>query len=294
MRPPTRAPRRPVAAGPAGVPVGGGTRWRWHGGIDLRARTLAVLALGLLVAGGLVSLPAASAETLVGSNLDSRVVVALRAPRQSAVQSWLPAPWTVEPIPSGPSATANVLVLFVERILSQDPEGKTNPDANTRGVAVGVPARNPETGESALFVIRILAGTPGGVPGPYKNSVLATVNRQQAARSDGPDRIVGEEAWTARDGEGKTIELSFQYERGTPARMKTEANVRSASDPSIHRIYRVDQGVDVVRSGPAGIEHVRNLQFRVAVPSLTSVLDGSERVVSVAILPWYSRQIFLP
>jgi hypothetical protein len=248
----------------------------------------------LLLAQSLVPAARAWAETLVESNVDARVVVALRVPRQSAVQTWLPAPWKVDPIGSGPSATANVLMVFVERLLSQDADGKATPGANTRSVAVVVPARNPETGESATFVTRVFSGVPGAVPGPYRTSVAATVSHEQSSKSEDVEVVTGEEAWAMREGDRALLELRFAYERGAATRVTSEAHVRSAVDPTIHRIYRIDQGVDVVKSGPAGVEHVRNLQFRVSAPALTAVLDGSERVVSISMVPWYIRQIFVP
>jgi hypothetical protein len=260
----------------------------------MRCRSLALLLAGLLLGPGLVRATRASAETLVESNMDSRVVVALRAPRQSAVQSWLPAPWKVEPIGSGPSATANVLMVFIERILSQDPAGKPIPGGNSRAVAVVVPARNPDTGEASTFVIRVFSTAPAGIPGPYKNAVPAAVTHQQSSKSEGAESIAGEEAWEMTEGDGKAVELRFAYQRGAATRVTTSVDVRSAVDPTIHRIYRLDQGVDVLKSGPAGVERVRNLQFRVTAPALTSVLDGSERVVSISMLPWYIRQVFLP
>jgi hypothetical protein len=257
-------------------------------------RWLVVVLPGLLLGAGALVPARAAAETLVESNMDSRIVVALRMPRQSAVQTWLPAPWKVEPIASGPSATANVLMVFIERILSQDADGKPIPGGNTRAVAVVVPARNPETGESSMFVVQVFSAAPGGVPGPYKNSVPATVTHEQSSKNQDATTITGEEAWEMREAEGKTVELRFVYERGAATRVTTETHVRSAVDPTIHRIYRVDQGVDILKSGPAGVEHVRNLQFRVNAPALTPVLDGSERIVSIAMLPWYIRQVFVP
>jgi hypothetical protein len=187
-----------------------------------------------------------------------------------------------------------VLVVFIERFVSHDAQGKATPGANTRSVAVVVPARNPETGESAAFVIGVFSGVPGAVPGPYKNSVAATVTHEQSSKSEDVEVITGEEAWAMREGDRTLVELRFVYERGTAMRLTSEAHVRSAVDPAIHRIYRIEQGVDVVKSGPAGVEHARNVQFRVSVPTLTAVLDGSERIVSISMVPWYIRQIFVP
>ena len=48
---------------------------------------------------------AAAAETLDGYGNESRTVLALRV-QQAAAQVWLPAPWQVNPIGSGPSEPA--------------------------------------------------------------------------------------------------------------------------------------------------------------------------------------------
>jgi hypothetical protein len=49
---------------------------------------------------------------------------------------------------------------------------------------------------------------------------------------------------------GEAIELRLQYQRRVPVRSKTESKPRSAADPTILRLYQVDQGQDVVRSVP--------------------------------------------
>jgi hypothetical protein len=60
------------------------------------------------------------------------------------------------------------------------------------------------------------------------------------------------------------------------------------------RIYRPDVGTDVVKSTPAGIDCVRSYQFRVMVPELRPMFDGTEQLVSIVVPPWYVRQVFLP
>jgi len=62
------------------------------------------------------------AETLVGSNADNRLTVAL-AVRSEAVQAWLPAPWRVEPLSKGPFKGYNLGIVFIDRLLNQGPAG---------------------------------------------------------------------------------------------------------------------------------------------------------------------------
>jgi hypothetical protein len=77
-------------------------------------------------------------------------------------------------------------------------------------------------------------------------------------------------------------------------RSNPETKPRSAVDPTISRVYRVDQGLDLVRSVPVGIDRVHAYSLRVTVPELRPVFDGSEQLVSIALYPWYLRQVSLP
>jgi hypothetical protein len=70
--------------------------------------------------------------------------------------------------------------------------------------------------------------------------------------------------------------------------------VYSAVEPAFFRIYRVEQGADVVKSVPASIDRVQNFKLTVGIQELKKTFDGSEKVVSVTMIPWYLRQVSLP
>ena len=233
------------------------------------------------------------AETPVGSNVDTRFVVALRV-AEAELQKWLPAPWQLSPPATGPSKDANLNVIFVDRLLNLDADGKPAGGGTYRVVALSVPAKNPQTGESAPFSIRIFAGDPQALPGPYKTSVLATVKREQTLSGANLEPGVGEEAWEARDAAGGMIALRVRYQRAVPSRVKVEARPHSAIEPSFFRIYRVDQGVDVLKSVPTGVDRVQAYSLRVTVAELGKLFDGSEQLVSLSAVPFYLRQTSLP
>src|SRR5206468_9741165 len=115
---------------------------------------------------------AAAAETLDGYGNESRTVLALRV-QQAAAQVWLPAPWQVNPIGSGPSKDANLLFIFINPWLFQDPEGKPTAAPIDRQVGFGIPGKHPHTGETGFFVARVYHSDPNAAPGPYKNSIPA-------------------------------------------------------------------------------------------------------------------------
>ncbi|PYM40419.1 MAG: hypothetical protein DME12_15695 [Candidatus Rokuibacteriota bacterium] len=70
--------------------------------------------------------------------------------------------------------------------------------------------------------------------------------------------------------------------------------VYSSVEPTFFRIYRVEQGLDVARSIPDGVDRVQVFQLRVAVPELAKLFDGTEQVVGVLALPFYLRNVYLP
>lgn len=234
------------------------------------------------------------AETLVGYNNESRTVLALRV-SQAAAQAWLPAPWQVNPVEKGPSKDANLLVVFIDPWLGQDPQGKPSAMPVDRRVAIAIPGKHPQTGETANFVARIYHANPNAAPGPYKNSIpVATVRLEQTSKGAGSEPAAGSEFWEVRDAGGATIELRLQYQRGVASRVKSEGKPRSAVDPNFFRIYRIDQGLDVVKSVPTGIDRVQQYSLRVTMPELRKLFDGTEQIVSISLLPWYLRQVSLP
>ena len=124
------------------------------------------------------------AETMVGSNVDYRIVVALHV-GQSELQSWLPAPWQVNPVPKGPLKGANLYVVFMDRLLNQDAQGKPSDGGTFRAVVFVATAKHTQTGEAALFVIRVFIPHKDiKLYNPYKNSVQATIRRELTLKSE--------------------------------------------------------------------------------------------------------------
>lgn len=213
------------------------------------------------------------------------------AVKTEALQARLPAPWQVYAVPSGASKGANLAVIFNDALLNQDAEGNPTPDAVNRYVGFAIPGQHPQTEEEAGFNFRILTAHPRSVPGRYKTSRLGSVQREHYAKGTGMDTTVTEH-FRFRDPAGGSVELHLQYRRGIPQRVVTQGNVRSTADGSILRVYKVHQLIDVVRSVPQGIDRVLSYQFRATIEEFNDIFDGSERLVSITIVPWYVRQVY--
>ena len=227
---------------------------------------------------------------LLNVTRDTKVHVRLRA-NPAALQRRLPQPWTIAPAAEGPHAGANLAVIFSEVLLRQDAGGGQAPDAVDLSVAFLIPAAHVQTQEPASFIFRILTANPAGVPGRYRNSVRATAKRLRRLAGDGLSTTVTDEM-ALRSVDGGHVELRLQYQPGVPVRMQWPTTLRSAADPSLVRTYRSDALVDVVWSEPAGIARARDVQFRVTDPSLRDLFDGTERLISIAAIPWFIREEF--
>ena len=162
-------------------------------------------------------------------------------------------------------------------------------------MALVAPAKHAQTGESAPFIIRAFVPHEDiDLYNPYKNSVRATIRREQTLKSADLGPGTGSELWELWDSAGGMLQFRMEYQRAVPSRAKREAKPRSAVEPTFFRIYRWDQGSDLVKSVPAGIDRVRNYQLRVTVSELRKLFDGTEQLVGIVVVPWYVRQLYLP
>jgi len=236
----------------------------------------------------------ASAETLVQWTTEQRLYVWLKV-NQTEAQRFLPAQWEVTPAPSGPTRGANFLVGFLDQTLTLDGQGKPMGSGTGRGVVFGAPAKNKDTGEAGFFVTRIF-GSGGAFmpPGAYKNTLPATVRFERSQTGNDGEPPATLEWWSVKPEGGGSLEFRVQYRAASPQRVKAEVKVYSSVEPTFFRIYRVEQGLDVARSIPDGVDRVQVFQLRVAVPELAKLFDGTEQVVGVLALPFYLRNVYLP
>ena len=65
----------------------------------------------------------------------------------------------------------------------------------------------------------------------------------------------------------------------------------SAASPDFHRIYRYDQLADLAMSDGLGRQLDGEVRFDASVPAL---LDGSEELKAVTVIPIYIRKVSLP
>jgi hypothetical protein len=235
----------------------------------------------------LAAAPALAAEKYVGGNSDVRTILAFKA-ADAAVQKFLPEGWELDVATSGPAKDVNLRVTFVDRLSMQDADGKSQPLA--RIVALSIPAKKKAS--ATRGTVLLVTYTSGASGGAYGVSVNAQTKMERKVAIDTAGAASVEESWEAQAPDGNSIQLQIQYSRGVPAPAKAESLLFSAVKPDFYRIYRYEQSADVVRG--AGVDRVQKVVFKAAGPKLAPLFDGSEQLLGVTSVPWYTRQTYLP
>jgi len=229
-------------------------------------------------------------EKLSAIDLSVRVALTFKVP-DAVVQKMLPTGFEVNAPAAGPTKGANLGMTFIDYLMVQDPDGKPVPPVTT--MAMNVPSKRTATGESVGVVVGGFI-TQSAAPGPYFvfGAAKTTVNRQSHTDAEGKSII--DESWQVKADDGSAIELAVQFARGVPDRRKLDPKNYSAAKPEFYRIYRIDQAADVARSIPGGIDRVAKFSFTATGPKLASLFNGSEQLISVTSVPFYSRSIYVP
>jgi hypothetical protein len=251
----------------------------------------ALFLIGIICVGSLALTNLAQAETLVESTLFFRIYVAFSVD-QKAAQAWLPAPWKAVSLPKGPFKGANFYVMFDDKFIVEDGEGKLKMGGTYCQAVLIAFGKNEQTGEFAAFVTRIY--WPHDDPHLYKNAVKATVSREATIKGSNAESGAGREVWKVQDSAGGIMEFRMDYQRAVPKRQKWESKVRSSVDPDFYRIYKDDFAVDLVKSDSAGVDRVKNYKFSTTISELAKTFDGSEQLIGISVNPCRVRQAFLP
>jgi hypothetical protein len=234
---------------------------------------------------------ASAADKLVGTYGEVRTILAFKVP-DTTLQKMLPDGWQVSPMNAGPSKDANVTVSFIDWLTVQNPDG--TPGDTVLLAALAIPAKKKGTDATVPMVATGFASKPDYVPGPYGAFALASATVDRHVHTDPAGTSNVEESWEFKADGGDVIQLQLQYVRGVATRSKVEALPHSAIKPDFYRIYQIEQAADVVRSISTGTDRAQKYLFKATGGKLSQIFDGSEQLISITSLPWYSRQVFLP
>mgnify|MGYP007073193088 CR=1 FL=1 len=233
----------------------------------------------------------ARAETLVGSNIDSRVVVAIKT-APDGVQGWMPEGWTSVPFPAGPLQGANLLLVMIDGRLEMDAEGKPLSPPSRRAAALVGLARQDDGDAVRMFVLRVYTTAPDR--DPYGNAMQAGIARESALTGPADGARESADFWRVVTDSGGQLALRLNYTTGRRGWTPGALFPHSAVNPEFSRIYRYEQMVDLVSSTAVGKPLTGEFKLTSTVLELAGIFDGSEEVIAVMDVPVYVRKVYLP
>jgi hypothetical protein len=207
----------------------------------------------------------------------------------------LPDGWQPFVATSGPAKDCNVRLIFVDRVDINSPDGAPGGTEQMAYFASPIKKAGSNVMDGQMVIDGITANAKNA-PGPFKVYQPATsyrVERSTHATTGGP--IENEDTWEFTGSDGEHLALHLIYERGVARKLTAETKFFSAADPKSYQIWKIDQGLDIMRNATVPVkDHVKTLQFRASGGRVAKLFDGSERVLSVDALHWYNRAVSLP
>jgi hypothetical protein len=257
-----------------------------QGKVMLRTVGVALLACGL--AG------AAQAQTLVEQSAEVRMQLDLVVSTQT-LKALLPDGWEPAVATAGPAKDCNIRMIFVDRVDITAPDGA--PVGTEQMVYLASPIKKSGSTQMAgQMVIDGITTDAKNTPGPFKVYQSASshrVERMTHATADQP--IQNEETWDFTGANGEHMALHLTYERGVARKLAAETKFFSAADPNAYQVWKIDQGLDIMRNATVKVQdRVKDFQVTASGGRVGTLFDGTQRVVSVDALHWYNRAVSAP
>lgn len=258
--------------------------------------------MGMISTGRLTRLGCAAVALLAARSVLAESEVEIIAERRvhlffaasvEKAQAFLPEGWEVAPVTAGPGEGATALLVLIERIFGADRAGKPLDDVGNRAVLI-VFGRNPTTGDGGPVQVGGISDAAAGAPGYYGSMVDGQVGltRSEEVGPDSAPEI--DERWTMSGPRGEVGDVRLSFQRGTVVVQPFDIKVWSGSEAGVHRIYRGEQGVAVIRSAPLAVGGSATVSTSFSGPRLGELFGDDAPLVAALHLPWYRRTTYLP
>jgi hypothetical protein len=252
------------------------------------------LGIGVILATFVGPAGIGKAQTLLEQSAEVRMQLDLAVSPQ-ALKALLPDGWEPFMATAGPAKDCNVRLIFVDRVDINGPDGA--PIGTEQMGYFASPIKKTGSNEMAgQMVIDGLTANPKDAPGPFNVYQAATNYRVDRSTHIAPGQpIESEETWDFTGANSEHMALHLTYERGVARKLSAETKFFSAADPNSYQIWKIDQGLDIMRNATVPVkDHVKTFEFKASGGRVAKLFDGSERVVSVDAFHWYNRAVFSP
>jgi hypothetical protein len=252
-----------------------------------------VLAVAALFTGAGGLLCQASAETFVEHSAETRMQLDLVV-ADAALKKMLPEGWEPVVAKAGAAKDCNVRMIFMDRV---DITGKDGaPAGSNQMVYLAVPIKKTGTELAGQMIIAGLTADPKDAPGPFGVYEAATSHRMtRSVSAVAGQPIEVDENWEFTAADGATMSIHVKYERGVARKGGSEVKFFSGKDPSVYQIFKIEQGIDIMRNATIPVkDHVKEVSYKASGGKFGALFDGTEKIVSVDAFHWYNRTVSTP
>ena len=247
-----------------------------------------------LIAGSALASTRVSAETLVERSIEHRFQLDFHVP-DKALQDLLPQGWQAAVAAQGPAKDANLRVIFIDRIAGFGPDGKPLANGATQLVYIAIPVKQTSGTEAGQMIIAGLTKDAADAPGRFAVFRRAgAASMQRSITATGP-AIINDETWQFSEPTGEHVNVHVKYQRGAPVKGGGDVRFFDPADPRKFEIFRTEQGLDITRNATTHPpDHVMEFSYSIGGGKLSSLFDGTEKVLSWDSFPWYDRSVLTP
>ena len=248
---------------------------------------------GLFAAAAVLIHTPVFAQQMVEHGAEHRLQLDFRVP-DGALAKFLPADWTTNIATQGPAKDANIRLICIDRVAVTDKSKRPIGKGGSRLVYLAVPVNGP-AGATGQMIIGGLTSNADDAPGPFNNYISASVaSVQRSVAADGA-KVIRDETWKFAAPSGEFFELHVKLEAApTPKSAPSETKFFDPKTPSTYQTFRVEQVLDIARNATTGVNRVSEYAFKGGGGAFKGLFDGSETLLSVDSIPWYSRTISTP
>jgi hypothetical protein len=231
---------------------------------------------------------------VIESSSEARFQLDFTAPA-AAIESRLPAGFTLAASAQGPAANVNLRVIFIDRQTVHDAERRPVRSGSNQLVYLTVPVRDPN-GTAGQLVIGGITGDPADTPGPFGNYLPASRLSFSRTVSGEGGPVLDTQKWVFTAPTGEFIEMNVTLERAVGNRGGvSDARFYSSVNPNYVEISSQEQLLDIARNATTNPpDRVREFSFRAGGGSYADLFDGSEKVMSWDNIPWINRTVSVP
>jgi hypothetical protein len=251
-------------------------------------------AAALMIACAYLTPHTATAQTIVQQAAEHRLQLDFHV-NDAALAKMLPQGWEPMIATEGPAKDCNLRMIFIDQMGIVGADGKPAPNATAQLVYLAIPVKNTASGAAGQIIIHGLTEQAADAPGAFGVYQHATTARMSRAVSSSGGRMTVTENWEFAAPTGEHMAVQVEYERGPVRKGAAEVKFFYPSDPSKFQIFKTDQAIDILRNATTKPpDHVRKFSYKAGGGKIAPLFDGSEKVVSWDVFPWYVRTVSTP